>query len=192
MSLARLALQMPAEGTTSGAIEDYANGRWRWTQTIKQLDTPGIYRIQVRVRHDTAADDEHAHRAPGLEARGTGIEVDEGAREHHLGEQRMGTDELAQGLEHGDEVGARVVGLGHPVEAAPQHAEALEEDLADEAGLVAEELVDGRRRGVGVARHAPGGEAGDAVAGQRGDGDAQDAVAQLGCSLLGSRHRRGS
>jgi general secretion pathway protein I len=60
VSLARLALQMPAEGTTSGAVEDFANGKWKWSQTIKQLDTPGIFRVQVRVRHDTTADDEHA------------------------------------------------------------------------------------------------------------------------------------
>ena len=53
---------------------------------------------------------------------------------------------------HAHQVGARVVGLRERVEAPPQQAEALEEHLADEPGLVAEQLVDGRRRGVRAVR----------------------------------------
>ena len=61
ISTARLARQMPAVGTSSDKIPDFANGRWKWTQTVTQLDTPGIYRIEVKVRRDDGADDAHAN-----------------------------------------------------------------------------------------------------------------------------------
>lgn len=61
ISTARLTRQMPAEGTSSDTIPDFANGRWKWTQTVTQLDTPGIYRIEVKVRRDDGADDAHAN-----------------------------------------------------------------------------------------------------------------------------------
>ena len=51
VSTTRLVLQMPGEGTTEGDIDDFGNTRWHWQQEIKQLDTPGIYRITVKVRH---------------------------------------------------------------------------------------------------------------------------------------------
>jgi general secretion pathway protein I len=60
ISTTRLALQMPGEGTTSGDIKDYANARWHWQQEIQQLDTPGIYRITVKVRHADGASDSSA------------------------------------------------------------------------------------------------------------------------------------
>ena len=57
ISTTRLALQMPGEGSTDGDIDDYGNTRWHWQQEIKQLDTPGIYRITVKVRHADGASD---------------------------------------------------------------------------------------------------------------------------------------
>jgi hypothetical protein len=43
------------------------------------------------------------------------------------------------------QVRARVIGLPQRRESGPEEPEALEEDLPDQAGRVAEELVDGGR-----------------------------------------------
>ena len=85
-------------------------------------------------------------------------------------------------------VGARIVRVRELVEATPEQAKALEEHLADEAGLVAEELVDRRRRRVRLAGDSPGGESSDSLVRQHTHGHAQDVVAQLGRSLLRARH----
>ena len=100
----------------------------------------------------TLPDDELAHRAAGLAVRRARVEVGEAAQEHQLGQHRVRADERAERLEHAHEIGARIAGLGELVEAPPQHAEALEEDLAHEPGLVAEQLVDRGRRGLAPAR----------------------------------------
>ena len=58
----------------------------------------------------------------------------------------------------GPEVGDRVLPLAHRRELVTQHAEALEVELADDAGLVAEELVEGGRRRLGPGRQGAGGQ----------------------------------
>lgn len=60
LSVTRLAQMMPSEGITTGDIEDFANTRWHWQQEVTPLETPGIYRITVRVRHADGAGDDGA------------------------------------------------------------------------------------------------------------------------------------
>jgi hypothetical protein len=87
------------------------------------------------------------------------------------------------------EVGQRVVGLGDSGQLPAELAEALEEDLAHQAGLVAEELVDGGDRGRAGCRHSPGREAGDPVGCERGHGNGDEPLPQRRCSLLDRWHR---
>jgi general secretion pathway protein I len=48
IALARLALQVPADGTTNGDV-DYAGRKWHYEQTIEDLQFPGMRRIDVKV-----------------------------------------------------------------------------------------------------------------------------------------------
>src|SRR5262249_41957167 len=109
-------------------------------------------------------------------------------REHDLRERRVLAHERAEGVEAREQIGARVARLRERREAPAQRAEALEEQLAYEARLVAEQLVDGGRRGVRLLRDLAGREAGHAVAGQDRARDLQHAVAQLEGALLRSGH----
>src|SRR6266496_1036277 len=136
------------------------------------------------------ADDEFPHGTAGPQLGGPGVEVGEGAREHHVRQHRVGPDELAEDLDHADQIAARVTGFRQPAQLPPEQPEALEEHLADQACLVAEQLVDRRGRSPGLLGHVPGGEPGDAVGGQRGERDMQDVLPQFGRSLLRSGHGR--
>jgi general secretion pathway protein I len=45
----RLQVALPAEGRSEGQVE-YAGRSWRWEQEVRELDIPGLRRIDVRVR----------------------------------------------------------------------------------------------------------------------------------------------
>jgi len=45
----RLALQTPADGTTTGDVENFAGRKWHWQQDISDLQLPGMRRIDVKV-----------------------------------------------------------------------------------------------------------------------------------------------
>lgn len=45
----RLGAQRPGEGKSEGEIE-YAGRRWRWEQEVREIEVPGVFRIDVRVR----------------------------------------------------------------------------------------------------------------------------------------------
>ncbi len=45
----RLALQSPANGTTTGDVENFAGHKWHWQQEITDLQLPGLRRIDVKV-----------------------------------------------------------------------------------------------------------------------------------------------
>ncbi len=45
----RLALQSPADGTTTGDVENFAGHKWHWQQEITDLQLPGLRRIDVKV-----------------------------------------------------------------------------------------------------------------------------------------------
>ena len=48
LSTARLALQSPSTGSSTGEV-DFANEHWRWRQQVEDLDIPGVQRITVAV-----------------------------------------------------------------------------------------------------------------------------------------------
>ncbi len=99
---------------------------------------------------ETASDvpgDEPPDRTGGGGVVGSGIEIAERAGVHHLRQHRILSGEGAEHLEQANQVGSWIVGVFELVEPAPQLTEPLEEDLPDEPGLVAEELVDGRDGG---------------------------------------------
>jgi hypothetical protein len=112
---------------------------------------------------------ELARRRPGGQLARTGVEVGERAGEHHLGEGGVGRHEAAEGQERRLQVRpgvARVARLGQvPV----QQPEAAEEHLADEPGLVAEQLVHRGQRRLRLPGDAAGGEALHPVADQHRD-----------------------
>ena len=87
------------------------------------------------------------------------------------------------------QVGPRIVGGDEGVERGAEAAEAFEEQHADEPGLVAEQLVHRRHRGLGPFRDPAGREPRDAVLGERRLGRPQHPVAQLGGSQLRAGHR---
>lgn len=122
---------------------------------------------------------------PGFQFGRAGIEVGERPGEHDLCQRWVVPDEDPEHLDRAQQVGARVVRLPQPRETATEEPEALEENLTDQAGLVAEELVDGGRRRPGLFGDLPGGEPPDPVNGQHRNRHLHDVVAQLPGSLLG-------
>ena len=46
----RLGNQLPSVDKTDGDV-DFANGKWKWQQTVTQTDVAGMRRIDVAVRH---------------------------------------------------------------------------------------------------------------------------------------------
>jgi general secretion pathway protein I len=46
----RLGNQLPSVDKTDGEV-DFANGKWKWQQTVTQTDVAGMRRIDVAVRH---------------------------------------------------------------------------------------------------------------------------------------------
>jgi general secretion pathway protein I len=46
----RVSAQMPSVDKTDGDL-DFANGKWKWVQTVTQTEVPGMRRIDVAVRH---------------------------------------------------------------------------------------------------------------------------------------------
>lgn len=47
----RLATTLPSVDKTDGDV-DFANGKWKWRQTVTQTEIPGIRRVDVAVRHE--------------------------------------------------------------------------------------------------------------------------------------------
>ena len=85
--------------------------------------------------------------------------------EHDLCQYRVVSEEGPERLERTEQVGAGVIGFRQPSEAVPEEPEALEEHLPGQAGLVTEQLVDGRRRRPGLFGDLSGGESPDPVSG---------------------------
>ena len=50
ITLVRISNTLPSVDKTSGDV-DYANGKWKWLQTVTQTDVAGMRRIDVAVRH---------------------------------------------------------------------------------------------------------------------------------------------
>src|SRR5579871_1580434 len=142
-------------------------------------------------RIDAAPDpvhDELPGGRPGLQFGRAWIEVGERPGEHDLCQHRAIRYEDPEHLDRAQQVGARVSRLPQRCETGAEEPEALEENLADQAGLVAEELVDGGWRRLGLFGDLPGGETTNPVRGQQRDRHLHDVVAQLPGSLLGSWH----
>ena len=97
---------------------------------------------------------------------------------------------LAIELDECDQISAGILRFGKGLELAVQQPEPLEEQLADQAPLVAEQLVDRGRRGLRLAGDAPCREAGDPFPREQPDRDREHVIAQLRRSLLASRHAR--
>ena len=134
------------------------------------------------------SDDETPDRAGLPDLGGPGIEIGEGTREHHRGENGVGVHERAVGVHDGQQIRSGIVRLRERIETAAQLSKPLEEDLPYEPGLVAEELVhrgDRRFRALGDVASR---EAGDAVLVEHGDRNVEHAVAQLRCALFRPRH----
>jgi hypothetical protein len=132
--------------------------------------------------------DEQPDRAGGRRVVRPRIEVAERARVHHLRQHRILADEGPEQPEKADQVGSRVVGIIELAELEPQLAESLEEDPADEPGLVAEQLVDGgdgRRR---PQRDLAGGEPAESLVGQHRHRGLKHPIAQFRRALLCPRH----
>jgi MFS family permease len=148
------------------------------------VENPGV---------DAAPDpvhDELAGGRPGLPLGRAGIEVSERPGEHDLCQCRVVPGEDPEHPYRAEQVSSRIVRLPQPPETVPEEPEALEEHLPDQAGLVAEELVDGRRRRLGLVGDIPGGEPPDPVSGQHRHCHLHDVLAQLTGPLLGSGHCR--
>lgn len=135
-------------------------------------------------------EDELAHRGARIEVERAGIEFRERAREHDLREHRVRPHEDAKELREVDKVHPGVARVRDEVGVvlAAQHAEALEEDLPHETGLVAEEFVDGGSGCVRFAGDFARREGGHAVAREHHEGGAKDVVAEFARALLSSRH----
>ena len=50
LTTVRIGLTMPSVDKTDGDV-DFANGKWKWQQTVTQTEVPGMRRIDVAVRH---------------------------------------------------------------------------------------------------------------------------------------------
>ena len=50
ITLVRISNTMPSVDKTNGDV-DFANGKWKWQQTVSQTEVPGMRRIDVAVRH---------------------------------------------------------------------------------------------------------------------------------------------
>ena len=50
VTLVRISNSLPSVDKTSGDIE-FANGKWKWQQTVTQTEVPGMRRLDVAVRH---------------------------------------------------------------------------------------------------------------------------------------------
>jgi len=57
LTLVRISNTLPSVDKTSGDVE-FANGKWKWQQTVTQTEVPGMRRLDVAVRH--AEDPENA------------------------------------------------------------------------------------------------------------------------------------
>ena len=50
ITLVRISNSLPSVDKTSGDVE-FANGKWKWQQTVTQTEVPGMRRLDVAVRH---------------------------------------------------------------------------------------------------------------------------------------------
>jgi len=50
LTTVRVGGSMPSVDKTDGDV-DYANGKWKWQQTVTQTEVPGMRRVDVAVRH---------------------------------------------------------------------------------------------------------------------------------------------
>ena len=50
LTTVRIGGSMPSVDKTDGDV-DYANGKWKWQQTVTQTEVPGMRRVDVAVRH---------------------------------------------------------------------------------------------------------------------------------------------
>ncbi len=50
ITLIRISNSLPSVDKTTGDV-DFANGKWKWQQTVTQTDVPNLRRIDVAVRH---------------------------------------------------------------------------------------------------------------------------------------------
>ena len=91
------------------------------------------------------------HAASGIAC----LRVGERVREHDFREHGTVAHEVAVEHDELDQIPARVIGLDRALQVTVQQPEALEEHLADQATLVAEQLIDRRRRGVGLLGDTP-------------------------------------
>src|ERR1700738_3752738 len=136
--------------------------------------------VAVQKAGDEAAADarnyEEPHRTARVQLRRTGIEVSERPREHHFGEHGVFADELAVELNELDEVGTGVIGLGERLESAAEQTEPLEEHLAYESTFVAEQLINGRGRRLGLTGDASRRKPADAVSVEEVDCDRQQVL----------------
>jgi hypothetical protein len=136
------------------------------------------------------SDDVLPNRRCGLELVGPGVEVRERPGEHDLGKYRILPDEATKYREDAGEViaGARRVRQFRKTPA--QAPEALEVDLTNQAGLVAEELVHGRDRGVRTLGDLARGEPDGTLIGQHRHGRVQNPIPQFRGTQLCPWHRQ--
>ena len=50
LTTVRIGLTMPSVDKTDGSV-DFANGKWKWQQTVTQTEVAGMRRLDVAVRH---------------------------------------------------------------------------------------------------------------------------------------------
>jgi type II secretion system protein I len=77
IALARLALNAPGTGTTTGDVQNCANGNWHWQQQVNAVDAvPGLLSITVSVQRTGNAtpnpDQNHPVQPPGATPGATG------------------------------------------------------------------------------------------------------------------------
>src|SRR5262249_43807472 len=119
---------------------------------------------------------------------GSRVEVGERPGEHYLAQNRVLPDKNAEGADRGHYVAPGVRGLVQGLEPCPQATETLEEHRAYQAGLVAEELVDRRGRGIGMPGHVAGSDCARPFFGKKLYRYVQYAVTQAGSSQFRSGH----
>jgi general secretion pathway protein I len=56
ISEVRLSNARPGVGVTTGTLDNFADGRWGWRQTITDPGMAGILRVEVQVMHRAVAD----------------------------------------------------------------------------------------------------------------------------------------
>ncbi len=134
------------------------------------------------------AEQHSATRVGGGNVGRCGLEVGERLCEHDLGQARMSTGERSIGTDQGGKVGPRVGGHGDRRQRSGQLTEPNEEELADEPGLVSEQLVDRGNRRAGIIGDVLGREPLHPTLGQRRLGGDNHSITQFGCALSWTSH----